>query len=219
MNRSATPLVLVVVLLGLLATAAPAHDHHPKQAGPQNPQEPEAKAVSIKLPDVELLDQDGKRLKFKTDVVKDRLVVIDTIYTTCPVICPILSATFANVQQSLGDRLGKEVFLISISVDPTTDVPPRLKAYAERWEARPGWIFLTGQKNSVDRVLQGLGVYSADYTVHPPSILVGDGRRGEWTRFYGFATPELILGKVEQLRNGRMAKSHEGVPGIVGHPR
>jgi len=208
MNRVSVPLALVIMLLGVLLRASSGFAHSPDQhKTPEAPGDVQVQPTTVRLHDLDLLDQDGKRLKFKTDVVKDRLVVIDTIYTTCPVVCPILSATFANIQRSLGDRLGKDVFLISISVDPATDVPPRLKAYAERWEAKPGWIFLTGQKTTVDRVLQGLGVYTADYADHPPTILVGDTRRGEWTRFYGFPTPEQILGKVEQLRNGRSAKS------------
>jgi protein SCO1 len=208
MPRASASFAVMCLLASVIGIPPSGFAHSPEQhKTAETPGEVEVKPATVRLHDLDLVDQDGKRMKFKTDVVKDRLVVIDTIYTTCPVVCPILSATFANVQQSLGDRLGKDVFLISISVDPATDVPPRLKAYAERWEARPGWIFLTGQKNVVDRVLQGLGVYSVDYADHPPTILVGDNRRGEWTRFYGFATPEQILGAVERLRTARQAKT------------
>jgi len=208
MKRRPATSAVMCLLVGLMLYASPGFAHSPDQhETPVVPGEVEVRPTTVRLHDLDLLDQDGKRMKFRTDVVKDRLVVIDTIYTTCPVVCPILSATFANVQRSLGDRLGKDVFLISISVDPTTDIPPRLKAYAERWEAKPGWIFLTGQKTVVDRVLQGLGVYSVNYTDHPPTILVGDNGRGEWTRFYGFATPEQILGAVERLRTARQAKT------------
>ena len=207
MRRIPAALAIACVLAGVLLRASHGDAHPPDQhQTPEAPGEVRVRPATVRLHDLDLVDQDGKRLKFKTDVVKDRLVVVDTIYTTCPVVCPILSATFANVQHSLGDRLGNDVFLISISVDPTTDVPPRLKAYAERWEAKPGWIFLTGRKNTVDRVLQGLGIYAPDYTDHPPAILVGDTRRGEWVRFYGFATPEQILDAVERLRSGRQAK-------------
>ena len=208
MRRASASLAVMCLLTSAIGIPPSGFAHSPEQhKTAEAPGEVQVKPTTVRLHDLDLLDQDGTRMKFKTDVVKDRLVVIDTIYTTCPVVCPILSATFANVQQSLGDRLGKDVFLISISVDPATDVPPRLKAYAERWEAKPGWLFLTGQKNTVDRVLQGLGVYSVNYTDHPPTILVGDNRRGEWTRFYGFATPEQILGAVERLRTARQAKT------------
>jgi protein SCO1/2 len=167
----------------------------------------EAKPIEVKLHDLELLDQDGRKVQFRTDVVGDRVVVIDTFFTTCGLICPILSAIYADLQDQLGDRLGKEVALVSISVDPTTDVPPRLKEFAGTWEAKPGWVFLTGKKQTVDRVLDGLGLYSADFTVHPAAFLVGDGKNGGWTRFYGFATPEQIMGRIDELSARKQART------------
>jgi len=158
-----------------------------------------AKPVEVKLLDLELLDQDGRKVKFQSDVIGDRIVVIDTFFTTCGLICPILSAIYADLQDRLGDRLGGEVALVSISVDPNTDIPPRLKEFAKTWEARPGWVFLTGQKTVVDRVLGGLGLYTTDFASHPAAFLVGDGKSGQWTKFYGFASPEELLGKVDEL--------------------
>ena len=158
-----------------------------------------AKPVEVKLLDLELLDQDGRKVKFQSDVIGDRIVVIDTFFTTCGLICPILSAIYADLQDRLGDRLGGEVVLVSISVDPNTDIPPRLKEFAKTWEARPGWVFLTGQKTVVDRVLGGLGLYTTDFASHPAAFLVGDGKSRQWTKFYGFASPEELLGKVDEL--------------------
>jgi len=192
-----------------LAISIPSVHSHPKdlhQAFPQDAKEAEVRPVTIKLADVDLVDQDGKQVKFASDVIKDRLAVIDLVYTTCPLVCPILSATFANVQNALGDRLGKEVVLISVSVDPATDIPPRLKEYAKKWDAKPAWRFLTGAKGNVDKVLQGLNAYTPNFADHPTMTLVGDGAGGGWTRFYGFATPEQILGKLEELRAARAAK-------------
>lgn len=163
------------------------------------------KPVEVKLLDLELLDQNGRKVRFRSDVVGDRIVVIDTFFTTCGLICPILSATFADLQDRLGDRLGREVALVSISVDPNTDIPPRLKEYAGKWEAKPDWMFLTGRKTVVDRVLEGLGLYSADFSAHPAAYLVGDGKSGKWTKFYGFASPEQLLGRVDELRSARRA--------------
>jgi len=199
------PILVGFLLLAVPASADSTHSQHPQQS-----QDSEARAVSIKLSDLELIDQDGNRVKFKTDVLKDRLVAIDVIYTTCPVVCPILSAIFANVQKSLGDRLGNEVVLVSVSVDPVTDIPPRLKEYAQKWGAKPGWVFLTGDKGHVDRVLQGLGAYAVDYTDHPTTILVGDGAKDGWTRFYGFATPEQVLAKLDELKIRRQGRAHTG---------
>ncbi|HEY5766084.1 MAG TPA: SCO family protein [Candidatus Deferrimicrobiaceae bacterium] len=163
----------------------------------------EGKPVRVTLHDRTLVDQDGRKVKFASEVVGDRLVVIDTFYTTCFQICPILSAIFMDLQDLLGSRQGKEVVLVSLSVDPLTDIPPRLKEYAATWNARPGWLFLGGEKQNVDRVLEGLGLYAPDFTAHPASFLVGDGRSGSWTRFYGFASPEQILEKIEEFEAAR----------------
>jgi protein SCO1/2 len=175
------------------------------EAGAAKPSEEKVASgpVQVKLFDLPLLDQDGKTVRFRADVVGDRIVVIDTFFTTCTLICPILGAIFMELQELAGDRLGKDVALVSISVDPLTDIPPRMKKYGEEWEARPGWIFLTGGKPNVDQVLTGLGMYAPDFTDHPSAFLVGDGKTGEWTRFYGFATPEQLMGKVRELTEKR----------------
>ena len=93
----------------------------------------------MKLIDLPLLDQDGKTVRFRTDVVGDRIVVMDTFFTTCGLICPILGAIFMELQDLRATASGGRSVLVSISVDPLTDIPPRLKKYSEQWEARPGW--------------------------------------------------------------------------------
>jgi len=197
---AATALLLAVVAAWASPPAAAAEEAGAAETTAPNV---DVKPVTVKLADADLLDQDGNRVRFRSDVVKDRLVVIDVFYTTCPLVCPILSATFSDLQDLLGDRLGREVFLVSITVDPGTDIPPRLKEYARRWDAKPGWIFLTGAKPDVDRVLQGLEAYAADFTDHPAMMLVGDAARGEWARFYGFPGPDVLLAKLDEFRAKR----------------
>ncbi len=201
-NRIESRVISLAVLV-FLAAALFAPGRSCAAQGSSGEPEVEVKKVEVKLYDLEMLDQDGRKVRFRSDVVGDRIVVIDSFFTTCGLICPILSAIFVDLQEQLGDRLGKEVALVSISVDPNTDIPPRLKEFAGTWEAEPGWVFLTGQKGSVDRVLEGLGLYSADFAAHPAAFLVGDGKSGKWTRFYGFASPEQILGKVNELSDDR----------------
>lgn len=163
--------------------------------------------VQVRLHDAPLLDQDGRKVRFVADTLGERIVVVDTFFTNCGQICPILGAIFADLQDLLGVLLDRQVRLVSLTVDPLTDIPPRLKKYSDQWEARPGWHFLTGEKKDVDHVLAGLGLYSADFTEHPPAFLVGDVREGTWTRFYGFATPEQLMGKIRELLEKRKAKS------------
>src|ERR1041384_6287974 len=80
------------------------------------------------IPDVKVLDQDGNARHFYTDLIKDKTVAINFIFTNCTTICPPLAATFARLQKEMGDKVGRDVHLISISVDPLTDTPERLKA-------------------------------------------------------------------------------------------
>ena len=205
-NRSAWRALCLAVLLLLVSAPVRPPGSYAAQGKDEEP-EVEAKPVEVALHDPVLLDQDGRKVRFASEVVGDRIVVIDTFFTTCGLICPIVSAIYADLQDRLGDRLGGEVALVSISVDPKTDIPPRLKEFAGMWEAKPGWVFLTGRKQDVDRVLEGLGLYTPDFTAHPAAFLVGDGRNGGWTRFFGFATPEQIMGRINELSAKREAGS------------
>lgn len=159
--------------------------------------------VQVKLHDLELLDQDGRGVRFRSDVIGDRLVAITFTYTTCTTICPILDSIFVNLQGKLGSRLGSDISLVTVSIDPVTDTPVRLKAYANKLTARPGWTFLTGRKTSIDQVLMGLDMFSSDILNHPPSILVGDGKTGTWRRFYGFPSAAKVLTAFDDLEKAR----------------
>jgi protein SCO1 len=115
------------------------------------------------FPNVELLNQDGKTLRFYDDLIRgDHTVVMGFIYAQCGDICPMTMSNLARVQALLGDRLGREVRLASISLDPQRDSPAILKGYAERFDARLGWQFLTGRPRDIDAVRRKLGAYDRD---------------------------------------------------------
>jgi protein SCO1/2 len=176
------------------------HAHH--KAMMNKPAEP-PKSADVDLKDLELVDQDGNTVRFVSDVIGDRIVVMDFVYTTCTTVCPVLSAVFGQVQDKLGDRLGNEVALVSVTVDPIRDTPKRLKAYAAKHKARDGWIWLTGPKTRVDDVLDGLGAYSPNFEDHPAMVLVGDGRTGQWNRFFGFPNANRLMERVDALAAAR----------------
>jgi protein SCO1/2 len=159
--------------------------------------------TKVKLLDLELVDRSGKPVRFQSEAVADRIVVIDFVYTTCTTICPILSAVMAQVQDRLGARLGTEVRPISISIDPIRDTPERLDAYARKFGAGPEWIWLTGRKPAVDQVLIGLNTYTPNFIDHASSVLIGDARSNTWTRLFGFPGPEDILARVNELVSAR----------------
>lgn len=156
---------------------------------------------SLRIPDARVYDQNGKRLNFYTDLVKGKTVAINFIFTTCTASCPALTATFRRVQQELGERLGHDVYLISISVDPVTDVPQRLHDYAEKFHAGPGWTFVTGEKAEINSVLKALGTAVADKNDHTPMILVGNDATAFWTRTYGLSSPTTLVKVITDAAN------------------
>lgn len=156
----------------------------------------------LTIPDVEVLDQEGRTLHFYSDLVKGKTVVINFIFTNCTTICPPLAATFARVQQEMGDKVGKDVYFISISVDPLTDTPERLKAWGSKFKAGTGWTFVTGNKPEVNRLLNALGASVARREDHTPSILVGNDVKDVWTRTYGLARVSQVVGLIENVIAG-----------------
>jgi protein SCO1/2 len=187
----------------LVVSAAPTHGHDREHAKHATPPAPTEQTVEVRLHDEALVDQDGQRIKFVSDVIADRVVVMNFIYTTCTTACPVGSAIFQQVQRQLGPQLGKDMVMISVSVDPATDTPRRLKAYGRKYKAGAGWIWLTGDRYAVTRVLEGLGAYPEDITTHPYMVLIGDVRRDVWTRFYGFTSPQQIVAQANHLLAAR----------------
>lgn len=159
------------------------------------------------IPDVELLDQDGNRVHFYSDLVKGKTVAVQFIFTTCTTVCPPLGATFARVQKELGERAGRDVRLISISVDPATDTPERLKAWAAKFHAAGGWTLVTGAKPQVDTLLRALGAATASPADHTPTVLIGNDAKGQWTRTYGLARPAVLVKLIGDAVEGRLESS------------
>jgi len=137
-------------------------------------------ALNITVPDIVLVKQNGQNVHLYSDLVKGRkAVVINTIFTTCTTICPQIGVRIARLQKALAEFSPADYSLISISVDPVVDTPERLRAWAAKMGARPGWTLLTGPKMQVDAVLQKLTLATPDKFTHSPVSLVGsDGPDG-----------------------------------------
>lgn len=168
-------------------------DEAPEPAGEFPGKIVDATALSsLNIPDITVLDQNGKQLRFYSDLVKDKTVAINFIFTTCTTICPPLTATFRRVQQDLAQNT-PAAQLISVSVDPATDTPQRLRDFAGKFKAGPGWTFVTGDKVEIDSLLKAFGVAVADKNDHTPMILIGNDAAGYWTRAYGLASPTSLV--------------------------
>ena len=171
------------------------HEHVPAKEGAAEKQP----SANLTIPDVTLLDQDGREVRFYTDLVKGKVVVINFIFTSCKIVCPPLAANFAKVQSMSGGRVGKDVYLISVSTDPETDTPAQLRAWGERFGAKPGWTLVTGEKAQVDKLLLALTGDVARKGEHTAVVLVGSDPRGEWRQAYGLAPPSRLLGLVDEI--------------------
>src|SRR5918996_868862 len=138
-----------------------------------NAQEAEPPAMQKYLSDTVLVNQNGEKMRLYSDLIKGKTVIINSFFATCQGSCLPMSRNLEKVQQALGDRLGKDAYILSISVDPTVDTPPALKAYSKKLNARPGWYFLTGDKANVDFVLKKLGQFVDDKQDHLNIFIIG----------------------------------------------
>jgi protein SCO1/2 len=168
-------------------------------------QEPEPSAAQKYFTDTVLINQDGQKMRFYSDLLKGKTVIIDSFFATCQGSCLPMNRNLEKVQEALGDRLGKDAYILSISVDPTVDTPPALKAYSKKLNARPGWYFLTGDKANVDFVLKKLGQFVDDKQDHLNIFIIGNERTGLWKKAFGLAKSEELVKVVDSVINDKPA--------------
>src|SRR4051794_38348973 len=110
-----------------------------------------AAAAEGRIPDVEVVDQDGRRSRFYSDLVRGRVVTLNFMFTSCGETCPLVTQNLGRLQDLLGDRVGRDIFMYSLTLQPEVDTPEVLKDYAAMYEVRPGWRFLTGAPGAIQR--------------------------------------------------------------------
>jgi protein SCO1/2 len=155
--------------------------------------------------DVELTNQDGKKVHFYSDILKGKTVVVNAFFTTCTSVCPPMNRNMEKIQEALGDRVGRDVFLVSITVDPEVDTPARLKDYSKKFHAGPGWIFLTGKKENLDWALYKLGQYVENKDDHKTIFIVGNEPTGLWKKAFGMANVVELVQVVQSVVNDKGA--------------
>jgi protein SCO1/2 len=150
------------------------------------------------FPNVKLQTQEGKTLSFYDDLIKNKVVTINFFYAKCQEICPMVNANLAKVQKLLGERVGREIFMNSISLKPEADTPAVLKSYAEALGAKPGWTFLTGKPDDIELLRRSLGftnldpVLDKDKSQHIGNIRYGNEPLMFWAACPGMGRPEFI---------------------------
>ena len=153
----------------------------------------------IRFPDLVVRDHEGRKVRFYSDLIKDKVVVLSFFYTSCTYTCTMQGKTFSRLQSLLGERLGKSVVLISVSTDPGKDTLGELKAWAERYGVQPGWTLVTGEKSEMNKLLIPFTGSPAGAEMHLPVTFIGNDKTGEWTSADGVFAPEELLKVVDYL--------------------
>lgn len=152
------------------------------------------------LPDLVLLDQNGRRVPFYSDLIKDKVVLISFFYTSCTYTCLMQGEVFSELQTELGERLGKDVFLISVTMDLETDTPERLKRWAAQHELRKGWSLVTGGKDDMAKLVGHLtGDPLGRIEMLSSFIYIGNDKKNNWAATNGLAAPKELLKKIEEM--------------------
>ena len=177
-----TRIAVVVTLLALAAAARP------------------ARAQEI-IPNVPLRTQHGTAVRFYDDLVKGKVALINFFFTSCTTICPRTTDNLKKVQTALGEHLGRDVVMISMSVDPRADTPAMLEQYASRYGTKPGWYFVTGRMEDINLVRRRLGVNrdGGDKTQHTGLLVYGNDATGQWAATPAMADPAVIARSVLRL--------------------
>ncbi|HET9711154.1 MAG TPA: SCO family protein, partial [Pyrinomonadaceae bacterium] len=163
-------------------------------------QEPESPAKHY-FTDVVLVNQNGEKMRFYSDLLQGKVVIINSFFATCTGSCLPLNRNLEKLQAGLGTHMGKDVHIISISVDPAVDTPEQLKAYAKKVNAGPGWYFLTGPKETVDFVLKKIGHYVDNKQAHLDQFIIANERTGLWKKAFGLAKSDELMKVVDSVLN------------------
>ena len=159
------------------------------------------------FPNLPVVTQEGKTLRFYDDVIKGKQVVISFIYTSCPDICPLTTARLALVKDQLGEAMGRDVFFVSMTVDPENDTPERLKAFSEAFKSGPGWLFLTGKPEDIRAINSKFGNRSPLLSEHKMEIVLGNDATGDWQRDTPFGEIASLVYNIRGM-NPKLAAEH-----------
>lgn len=211
MRRTIAP---VVAVLGLfMSQLAPAHESHmagsPAETSGQDqkPVSTDIASVNRKAPDarayftdLELQDQNGRSVKFYSDVLAGKVVMINFVFTSCKDACPLITQAIVAVKNQIPEIFGKPVHFVSISVDPATDTPERLREFAEKNHANvPGWTFLTGSPDNITHILKKLGQFSEEREAHSTLLIAGNVPAKRWSKIRPEAPASAVAERLRAL--------------------
>lgn len=170
---------------------------------------PTPTSTALALPNVVLRTQDNKKVRLYEDLLKDKIFLINMFFVACTDgVCPVATANLSRVQSLLGKRLGRDIFMYSISLDPVKDTPESLRAYTKFFNVDPGWLFLTGDQEKPDEIetlRKALGFWDPDpkvdldKTSHTGLARLGNEPLDRWTSCPTLAEPREIRRVISYL--------------------
>jgi protein SCO1/2 len=192
-----------------------AHSDRPAEETPSDAASAKARESLRRryFPNVALYTQDNRKVHFYDDLIRDKIVIINVFYAECEGICPGITANLVKVQKILGDRVGRDIFMYSLSLKPEEDTPAKLKHYAGMYRVKPGWTFLTGKPKDAELLRRSLGFtdpdpkLDQDKSQHIGNIKFGNERYMLWSACPGMAHPAWIVKSI-----GWMDRSRDGGP-------
>jgi protein SCO1 len=158
--------------------------------------------VALSVPDIEVVNQDGQHLRFNSQVVEGRIAIVTGFFTTCSAMCPITQEKLSQVAKLLGPRLGKDVVIVSVSVDAENDTPARMKDWAEKFHTGPGWTLLSGNRAEVDTLLKSLGLFVELRQRHQSALMIGSAATG-WVRISSWTPSEKLAKLAESMSSAK----------------
>ena len=169
---------------------------------------PTGSIASRTFPNVEVVSHEGKKYRFYEDLVKDRIVTINFFYAHCKEFCPPMTANLVKVQKELGERLGRDIFMLSLTLDPKNDTPEVLHDYAKSYGVKPGWVFLTGKPEDLELLRVKLGFRDSDPVVdkdrgqHIGVVRYGNDTLNRWSACPALASVDEIMREIASLDPG-----------------
>src|SRR5579864_3693587 len=158
--------------------------------------------VALPVPDIQVVNQDGRHVRFNSQVVDGRIAIVTGFFTQCSSMCPITQEKLSQVAKLMGPRLGKDVVIISVSVDAENDTPARMKDWGEKFHIGPGWTLLSGKRAQVDMLLKSLGLFVELRQRHQSALMVGSAATG-WVRISSWTPSEKLAKLAESMSSAR----------------
>ena len=175
--------------------------HHAQQkpAKRATPGRIEMPLMSLEIPDISLLDQNGKQVRLYSDLVKGKVVLVHFFFTKCSDVCPMQARALTNLKKRLGDRLGRDIYFVSISKDPLYDTPEKLSKWGKLFGVGPGWTLATGDLPVIKKLLWDFTGEEIGEVSHESQVFIGNDRTGVWTSTDGLLLTDELVKTIDQI--------------------